>query len=83
MCDVPACCGCKLREGVVLPYACERDAIAAKSVNFFQQAVKNILLEEMMMNKLIIVVLAFAIATPALADDLIAPAWRGDPGSTY
>jgi hypothetical protein len=40
-------------------------------------------LEEMMMNKLIIVVLAFAIATPALADDLIAPTWRGQQGTTF
>jgi hypothetical protein len=39
----------------------------------------------MMMNKLIVLVLAFAIVAPALADDI--PAWyadfRGDPGSTY
>lgn len=36
-----------------------------------------------MMNKLIVLVLALAIAAPALADDMVAPSWRGDPGSTY
>ena len=36
-----------------------------------------------MMNKLIVLVLALAIAAPALADDLIAPPWRNEPGSTY
>jgi len=53
------------------------------------------MLEEiMMMNKLIVLVLALAIAAPALADDRVQPpphptdpcypvTWRGAPGSTY
>ena len=36
-----------------------------------------------MMNKLIIVVLAFAIAAPALADDLVEAPFRNLPGSTF
>jgi len=36
-----------------------------------------------MMNKLIVLVLALAIAAPALADDLIPAPFRGEPGSTY
>ena len=38
-------------------------------------------MKKLMMKKLIVLVLAFA--APALADDLIAPAWRGEPGTTY
>jgi len=41
------------------------------------------MLEELMMNKLIVLVLALAIAAPALADDLIPAPWRGEPGTTY
>jgi hypothetical protein len=41
------------------------------------------MLEEMMMNKLIVLVLALAIAAPALADDLTSAPFRGEPGSTY
>ena len=36
-----------------------------------------------MMNKLIVLVLALAIAAPALADDLIPASFRGLPGSTH
>jgi hypothetical protein len=50
---------------------------------FFNRLLKSILLEEMMMNKLIIVVLAFAIVAPALADDSSPAAFRGDEGSTF
>jgi len=41
------------------------------------------MLEELMMNKLIVLVLALAIAAPALADDLVSAPWRYEPGSTY
>ena len=36
-----------------------------------------------MMNKLIVLVLALAIAAPAVADDLIPAPFRNEPGSTY
>jgi len=41
------------------------------------------MLEEMMMNKLIVLVLALAIAAPALADDRVPAPFRGEPGTTY
>jgi hypothetical protein len=41
------------------------------------------MLEEIMMKKLIVLLLALTIATPALAEDLVPAPFRGQEGSTY